>query len=258
MGESGMERTQSDELTGKVAIVTGAGRNIGRAIALSLAAAGASVVVAARSSRAQAEETVALIEASGGKARVAIADVSVEAGAERLVDECIAAYGRLDVLVNNAAVRHETPLLKMTYDEWRRVLSASLDSVFLCTRSALPHLIESGGGSIINLGGQSAHAVVTERAHVVTAKAGVAAFTRAVALEFAEHNITANCVVPGSIDTQRGLPGAPERPASRKIPPLGRLGSVKDVAAVVRLLAGPDGRYITGQTIHVNGGGFMP
>jgi 3-oxoacyl-[acyl-carrier protein] reductase len=245
-------------MAGKVAIVTGAGRNIGRAIALSLAAARATFVVAARSSRAQAEETVALIEAAGGKASLAIADVSVEAEAERLIGECVNAYGRLDVLVNNAAVRHETPLLKMTYDEWRDVFSASLDSVFLCTRAALPHLIAAGGGAIVNFGGQSAHAIVTERAHVVASKAGVSAFTKAVALEFAEHNITANCVVPGSINTQRGLPGAPERPASRKIPPLGRLGTVEEVAAVVRLLAGPEGRYITGQTFHVNGGGFMP
>jgi 3-oxoacyl-[acyl-carrier protein] reductase len=258
MSEAEAGARRSDELAGKVAVVTGAGRNIGRAIALSLAAAGATVVVAARSSRAQAEETVALIEAAGGRAGLATADVSVEADAERLIGECVNAYGRLDVLVNNAAVRHETPLLKMTYDEWRQVFSASLDSVFLCTRAALPHLIAAGGGAIVNFGGQSAHAVVTERAHVVASKAGVSAFTKAVALEFAEHNVTANCVVPGSINTQRGLPGAPERPASRKIPPLGRLGTVEEVAAVVRLLAGPEGRYITGQTIHVNGGGFMP
>jgi 3-oxoacyl-[acyl-carrier protein] reductase len=258
MSEAEAGARRSDELAGKVAIVTGAGRNIGRAIALSLAAAGATVVVAARSSRAQAEETVALIEAAGGRAGLATADVSDEADAERLIGECVNAYGRLDVLVNNAAVRHETPLLKMTYDEWRQVFSASLDSVFLCTRAALPHLIAAGGGAIVNFGGQSAHAVVTERAHVVASKAGVSAFTKAVALEFAEHNVTANCVVPGSINTQRGLPGAPERPASRKIPPLGRLGTVEEVAAVVRLLAGPEGRYITGQTIHVNGGGFMP
>ncbi|HEX5139619.1 MAG TPA: SDR family NAD(P)-dependent oxidoreductase, partial [Dehalococcoidia bacterium] len=164
MSEAEAGARRSDELAGKVAIVTGAGRNIGRAIALSLAAAGATVVVAARSSRAQAEETVALIEAAGGRAGLATADVSVEADAERLIGECVNAYGRLDVLVNNAAVRHETPLLKMTYDEWRQVFSASLDSVFLCTRAALPHLIAAGGGAIVNFGGQSAHAVVTERA----------------------------------------------------------------------------------------------
>jgi 3-oxoacyl-[acyl-carrier protein] reductase len=239
-------------------VVTGGGRNIGRAIALSLAAGGAHVIVSAHTSVPQAEETVNLVRASGANADLILADVSDPGSVTNLMSEVGARNGRLDILVNNAAIRFETPLLDMSFEEWRSVLAVNLDGVFLCTKAALPHLIAAGGGSIVNLGGQTAHAVVPERAHVVASKAGVAAFTKAVALEFADRDITANCVVPGSIDTMRGLPGAPERPSSRRIPPIGRRGSVWEVAAMVRTLSGPDGRYITGQTIHVNGGGYMP
>src|SRR5687767_3340528 len=135
MADEDIGMRRSDELAGKVAIVTGAGRNIGRAIALSLAAAGANVLVTARTSVAQAQETAALIQAGGGKAGVALADVGGEADVDRLMRETIAQFGRVDILINNAAVRHETPLLEISYDEWREVFSASLDSVFLCTKA---------------------------------------------------------------------------------------------------------------------------
>ena len=258
MAEYEIGRRGDDDLAGKVALVTGAGRNIGRAIALALANGGAGIVVNARTSVEDAEETVALIEETGSEADLILADVSKPDDVARLVEQTIERFGRLDILVNNAAVRHETPLLGMSLEEWHAVFAATLDSTFLCTKAALPHLIEAGDGAIVNIGGQTAHAPVTERAHVIAAKAGVVAFTKAVALEFAPHNVTANCVVPGAIDTVRGLPGAPERPPSRKLPPAGRRGSVWEIAAMVRLLAGSEGRYITGQTIHVNGGGYMP
>jgi 3-oxoacyl-[acyl-carrier protein] reductase len=122
----------------------------------------------------------------------------------------------------------------------------------------LPHLLRSQGGTIVNIGGQTGHTGAPNRAHVVTAKAGLAALTKALALDLALKGITVNCVVPGLIDTVRGLPGAPERPASRAAPPIGRLGRPDEVAAVVRMLCGPEARYITGQAVHVNGGGFMP
>jgi 3-oxoacyl-[acyl-carrier protein] reductase len=247
-----------DELAGQVAIVTGAGRNIGRAIARALAAGGASVVVHARSSGAEAAETVNQIEASGGQACVLLGDLTQPDDVDRLVQETMDRFGRVDVLVNNAAVRHETSLLEMSLEEWHSILSATLDTAFLCTKAALPLMLEAGGGSIINIGGQTGHAPVAERAHVITAKGGIAAFTKAVAVEFADRNVTVNCVVPGSIDTVRGVPGAPDRPPSRRIPPAGRLGTVWEIAAMVRMLAGPAGRYVTGQTIHVNGGGYMP
>ncbi len=246
------------ELNGKVAVVTGAARNIGRAIALSLAAGGASVLVNARTSAEQAQETVDLINAAGGTAALYLADITQPAEAEGLMTEAISKFGRIDVLVNNAAVRREIPFLEMTLEEWRSVTAVILDGAFLCTRFAMPHLIAAGGGSVINLGGQSGHLAVAERAHVIASKAGLVGFTRAIAVEFAADNVTVNCVVPGSVDTVRGLPGAPPRPPSHKDPPLGRLGSTQEVAAMIRLLAGPEGHYITGQTIHVNGGAFMP
>jgi 3-oxoacyl-[acyl-carrier protein] reductase len=251
--------TPGTELAGKVALVTGGARNIGRAIARSLAAGGAAVMVNARTSRADAEQTVAMIESAGGKAALHIADVTDAAAVAAMVAATVKQFGRLDFLVNNAAVRSETPFARIGFDEWRRVLSIVLDGAFLCAQACLPHLIRAGGGAIVNIGGQTGHKGATDRAHVITAKAGIAGMTKALALDLAPHHITVNCVVPGTIETVRGLPGAPERPEHRRsLPPVGRRGEPEEVAAVVRMLCGPDTRYITGQSIHVNGGGFMP
>ena len=244
------------ELAGKVALVTGGARNIGRAIASSLAAGGASVMVNARTSRAEAEKTVEMI---GSKAAVHIADVTDPKAVATLIEATVKRFGRLDFLVNNAAVRYETPFSEMKYDEWRQVLAIVLDGAFLCAQAALPHLIKAGGGSIVNIGGQTGHKGASERAHVITAKAGLAGMTKALALDLAPHQITVNCVVPGTIDSQRGLPGVPDRPAHRRAPPpIGRRGEPEEIAAMVRMLCGPDARYITGQAIHVNGGGYLP
>jgi len=244
------------ELAGKVALVTGAARNIGRAIALELARAGAAVLVHARSSRAEAGQTVADIRASGGRASLQLADVTDSAAVDAMVAACVKEFGRLDLLVNNAAVRAETAFAHMPYEEWRKVLATILDGAFHCSQSCLPYLAK--GGSIVNLGGLTAHKGAEGRAHVVTAKLGVVGFTRALAHDLAPQDITVNCVVPGTIDTARGLPGAPERPPPRSgLPPVGRRGTPDEVAAAVRFLCGPGARYITGQTLHINGGGFM-
>jgi 3-oxoacyl-[acyl-carrier protein] reductase len=244
------------ELDGKVALVTGAARNIGRAIARSLAAGGAGVMVNARTSRAEAEKTVEII---GSNAALHIADVTKPDEARALVDATVKRFGRLDFLVNNAAVRYETAFSSMSFQEWKEVLSIVLDGAFLCAQAALPHLMKAGGGTIVNIGGQTAHKGASERAHVITAKAGLAGLTKALALDLAPHQITVNCVVPGTIESQRGLPGAPERPAHRRAPPpIGRRGEPEEIAAMVRMLCGPDARYITGQAIHVNGGGYFP
>jgi 3-oxoacyl-[acyl-carrier protein] reductase len=244
------------ELAGKVALVTGAARNIGRAIACSLAAGGAAVMVNARTSRSEAEKTVEMI---GSSADLHIADVTKPADVQALVEATVKRFGRLDFLVNNAAVRFETPFEKMKYEEWRQVLAIVLDGAFFCVQAALPHLIRAGGGSIVNIGGQTGHKGAAERAHVITAKAGLAGLTKALALDLAPHQITVNCVVPGTIDSQRGLPGVPERPAHRRSPPpIGRRGDPEEIAAMVRMLCGPDARYVTGQAIHVNGGGYLP
>jgi len=244
------------ELAGKVAFVIGGARNIGRAISRSLAAGGASVMVNANTSKAMAEETVKMI---GGSADLFIADVTNPAQVKALVEATLKRFGRLDVLVNNAAVRSETPFEQITLEDWRKVVSTILDGAFLCTQACIPHMEKAGGGTVINIGGLTGHRGATGRAHVIAAKSGLAGMTKALALDLAPKKITVNCVVPGTIDSQRGLPGVPERPAHRAAPPpIGRRGEPEEIAAMVRMLCGPDARYVTGQAIHVNGGGYMP
>jgi len=247
------------ELAGKTALVTGGARNIGRAISCALAAGGANVMVNANTSRAAAEETVALIRKAGGQAELFVADVTDSAAVMAMVNATVQRFGGIDLLVNNAAIRIETPFADITLEEWRRVIAIVLDGSFNTTQACLPHLIKSGSGAVVNIGGQTGHKGAKERAHVVTAKAGIAGLTKALAHDFAEYGITVNCVVPGSIETQRGLPGAPERPAHRgALPLIGRRGATGEIAAMVRMLCGPDARFITGQAIHVNGGAVMP
>jgi 3-oxoacyl-[acyl-carrier protein] reductase len=248
--------TRGTELAGKVALVTGGARNIGRAIARALAAGGASVMVNAKTSKAMAEETVKMI---GSSAALYMADVTNPKEVQELIKSTVSRFGRLDILVNNAAVRHENAFSSISYEEWRSVLSIILDGAFLCTQACVPHMEKAGGGTVINIGGLTGHRGATGRAHVIAAKSGLAGFTKALALDLAPQHITVNCVVPGTIDSQRGLPGVPERPAHRAAPPpVGRRGEPEEIAAMVRMLCGPDARYITGQSIHVNGGGYMP
>jgi 3-oxoacyl-[acyl-carrier protein] reductase len=249
-----------DELSGCVAIVTGSARNIGRSIALELAAAGAAVIVNARRSERAGEAVVAEIRGGGGRAELKLADVSSPEGAAALIAAAVDHFGRLDILVNNASVRRETDFARLEYQEWRETLAVTLDGAFLCTREALPHLIASGRGAVVNIGGLSAHTGAARRAHVVAAKAGLAGLTRALAHDLAPNAITVNCVAPGVIDTVRD-PGSADggTPAhlALHVPLAGRRGRPDEVAAAVLFLCGPDARYITGQTIHVNGGTFM-
>jgi 3-oxoacyl-[acyl-carrier protein] reductase len=214
--------------------------------------------VNARTSREDAADTVSQIASAGGRAAFHLADVTDADAVAAMVQATVGRFGRLDCLVNNAAIRAETPFAGMPLAEWRRVLSTVLDGAFLCAQACLPHLQRAGSGSIVNIGGMTAHMGAAGRAHVVVAKAGLSGMTRALALELAPHGITVNSVVPGSIETVRGLPGAPERPAHRQgLPPVGRRGEPDEVAAAVRFLCGPGARYITGQSLHVNGGGHM-
>ena len=248
-----------DELQGKVALVTGGARNIGRAISRALAAGGATVMINANTSRAEAEETRAMIEQGAGKADVYFADITDSEAVGQMVDAIAQRHARIDILVNNAAIRVETPFAQIALDEWQRVIATVLDGAFICTQACLPHLIRAQGAAIVNIGGQTAHKGAVNRAHVVAAKAGLAGMTKALALDLAPHDITVNCVVPGTIETVRGLPGAPPRPEHRRaLPPIGRRGEPEEIAAMVRMLCGPGARYITGQSIHVNGGGLMP
>ena len=248
--------TEGKELAGKVAIVTGAGRNIGRAIALHLATGGAAVVVNARSNQAEADAVVAEIAAAGGKAIAVLADVGDPAAVEAMAQAALNVFGRIDILVNNASLRREKPIDEMSYAEWREIMDATLNSAFHGVHACLPAM-KKNGGTIINIGGMSAHIGSKGRAHVMTAKAGLLGFTRALAHDLGAYHITANCVVPGAIHTTR--PRTSLNPAHHLTHGTitGEPGKPDDVAAMVRLLAGPGGRNVTGQTIHVNGGAFL-
>ncbi|HYM99194.1 MAG TPA: SDR family oxidoreductase, partial [Aestuariivirgaceae bacterium] len=238
------------------AIVTGGARNIGRAIALALAAGGAAVVINARSNKAAADEALAMIEAKGGKALVQLADISDPAAVQTMVDATVARFGRIDYLINNAALRDEKPIDQMTPALWREVMAITLDGQFYCALACLPHLKKSGAGAIINLGGLSAFTGSKARVHVVAAKAGLVGLTRGLAIDLAADNITVNLVSPGLIGPARA--GGRE-PAHHSIHNTltGERGAPEDIAAMVRFLCGPGARYVTGQTIHVNGGAYF-
>jgi len=245
------------ELRGQAAIVTGAGRNIGRAIALALADGGASILVNARSNRAEAEAVAHEIEAFGGKALVHIGDVANAADVQAMADAAVKHFGRIDILVNNAALRREKPFAEMSYAEWREIMDVTLDGTFHCVKACLPALRQSGSGAIINIGGLSAHTGAKNRAHVVTAKAGIVGFTRALAHDLADDGITVNCVVPGLVDTVRAPGTLPPQHHQTSKTLTGRFSTPQEIAAAVRFLAGPSARSITGQSLHVNGGAYL-
>ena len=246
-------------LGGQVAIVTGSSRNIGRAIALALAADGASLVINARNDDEGADAVVAEIEEAGGKAIKHMADVTDEAAVDGLVKDAKDAFGGIHILVNNAAVRRQQSIETMSLTEWRDVTAIILDAAFLCARACLPPMISSGGGAIVNIGGISAHFGAVNRPHVVAAKAGLIGLTKALAVDYAGRNIRANCVVPGTMDTTRGEnahPVAPHPGGHQAL--IDRLGTPDELASAVRYLCSPGAAYVTGQTLHVNGGRYLP
>ena len=244
------------DLEGLVAIVTGAGKNIGRAIALSLAEGGARVAVNGRSDQSSVDAVVAEIAGKGGEAIAVMADVSDEAAVAKLVAAVVERFGRLDIVVNNAAVRPEKPLAALSYADFRAVTSVILDGAFLIARAALPHLERSGSGAIVNIGGMSAHTGAKGRAHVIAAKAGLVGLTKALAHDLAEAGVTVNLVAPGIIATAREGPVPQHHMLAKTL--AGRQGKPEEIAAAVRFLVGPGARYITGQTLHVNGGTYLP
>ena len=254
--EAGSSR--SGRLDGKVALVTGGVRRIGRATALALASAGASVVINARSSREEAEATAREVETLGVSAMVHLADVTDEQAVASMVEMIMDRFGRIDILINNAAVRRESPFASMTYAEWREIMAIILDGAFLCARAVVPHMVRQGSGRIVNIGGVSAHTGAMERAHVAAAKAGITGLTRALAVEFATAGITVNCIAPGRIGGKRSATsGAGLSLPHGAGPIVPREGTPEDVAEVVLTVCGPAGGFITGQTIHVNGGMFL-
>jgi 3-oxoacyl-[acyl-carrier protein] reductase len=246
------------ELDGLIAIVTGAARNIGRAIALDLADGGASLAVVTKSDMDGAKAVAAEIESKGGKAIALQADIRDPISVRKMIEEAAGIFGRIDILVNNAGVRPESPLEDLSWEEWRAVQGVILDGAFLCTQAALPLIEKNGHGAIINIGGLTAYTGAANRAHVVSAKAGLDGLTKALSVELGPRGITVNLVSPGLIDTVRGKSSTAVPDHHKKHATLlGRRGRPEDVASMVRYLAGPKARFVTGQTIHVNGGVFM-
>ncbi len=245
------------ELSGRVAIVTGAGRNIGRAIALALADAGAAVVVNARANRGEAQAVAEEIERAGGRAIAITADVTDPDAVREMTAAAAAHLGRIDILVNNAAVRLEQAFDRMTLAQWRAVTAVILDGAFNCAQACLRHMRQAGGGVIVNIGGLSAHTGAARRPHVVAAKAGLLGLTRALAHELAPDNIRVNTVTPGLMATPRPAESPEPEHHSRIHALLGRRGLPEDIAAAVRFLCGPGASFITGQNIQVSGGAFL-
>jgi 3-oxoacyl-[acyl-carrier protein] reductase len=242
--------------TGKVALVTGAGKNIGRTIALDLAANGAFLVVNGRSDRGAVDAVVAEINAAGGQAIGCMADVADPVQVQAMIETAVAAFGGLDILVSNAGLRRQTSFLEMSLAEWREILSVALDGAFILCHAAVPHMLGRGSGAIVALSGISTHVGTPQRCHVSASKAGLEGLMRALAIELAPLGITCNTVAPGAVDTVRGT-SAGALPATLSDIPLGRKAAMEEISAAVRFLAGPDGRFITGQTLHVNGGAFL-
>ena len=243
-------------LSGHVAIITGAARNIGKATALRLAAEGACVVVNAVQDEEAAQLVVDEIISKGGKAIAHIADVTDEEAVNGLVNAAVSKYGRLDIIVSNASIRGQKPIMDMTTEEWRHVLAVPLDGAFFLARAAVPHLINSGSGRIITLGGISAYVGTANRAHVLASKSGLVGLTRALAVELAPHGITCNVVSPGMIDTVRPA-SAGVMPPAKVSPPIDRKGQPEEIASMINYLCQPEAAYITGQTLHVNGGMYL-
>ena len=248
-----MADTQS--FAGKVIVITGGARNIGRALALEMAAAGAAVCVTSRAARAELDAIVATITAQGGRAIRHVGDATDPANVRQLVDATGQAFGRIDMLVNGAVVHVVKPFLEITPEEWRKTLATVIDSAFYCTQACLPSMLANGGGAIVTLGGMQSLSGAAKRVNGSVAKHGLVGFTRGIAREFGDRNIRANCIAPGTMNTTRPA-GRAARPEPTGIP-LKRYGEADEIASVVRFLAGPGASGLTGHAIQVNGGQMM-
>ncbi len=245
------------ELAGEVAIVTGAGINTGAVIARTLARDGAAVVINYRSAAAGARATIDAITASGGKAIAVEGDVTRLEDVERLAARAVEAFGTVSILVNNANVRSYRPLMEITPEEWRKTLAPTLDGSFYCIQACVPLMRKLGHGTIVNIGGSSAHSGRPNRCHVAAAKAGLAGMTGSLASELAPDNITVNCIVPGRIDTPRPEVVAHDPGPARHKSPSGRSASSQEIANLVRFLCGNECRFISGAMLHANGAAYV-
>ena len=244
------------KLEGKVALVTGSGRNIGRATVLKLAAEGANVVVNARANEQEAHSVAREAQDLGVKALPIIADVGKRDEVEALAAKALSEFGRVDILINNAAIRPHKPFMELTIEDWERVRGVVLDGALYLTHAIVPSMVKNKYGRVLFFVGDGAFSGRGKgRAHLSAAKMGLVGMARGLASEFAEHNIRVNVVSPGSIDTRRDNPEwyGGRTPDAAGIP-LGRQGHVDEIAATCLFLVSEDGGFITGQTIHVNGG----
>ncbi len=246
------------KLEGKVVVVTGASRGIGRAIALKLADEGAKVVVNYSGSQTKAEEVVAMIQEGGGEAIAVQASVSQTEEVTALMDTAVKTFGSLDILVNNAGITRDNLLMRMKEDEWDDVLDTNLKGVFLCTKAVTRQMMKQRAGRIINISSIVGVAGNAGQANYVAAKAGVIGLTKTTAKELASRNILVNAIAPGFIETEMTdqLPEDIKQGMLTQIP-LAKLGQPEDIAKAVVFLASEDANYMTGQTLHIDGGMVM-
>jgi 3-oxoacyl-[acyl-carrier protein] reductase len=246
------------DLSGKVALVTGAGRGIGRAIALQLGAAGAKVAVNYNASEAAAEEVVGAIASEGGEARAVKANVSSPEEVDGMINALVKDWGRVDILVNNAGITRDNLLMRMSNEEWDAVIDTNLRSVYYCTRAVVRPMMRNRWGRIISISSIVGATGNVGQANYAAAKAGIIAFTKSVAQEFASRGITANAIAPGYVltDITAVLPDELKEQMLKTIPS-GRAGEPEDIASVALFLASDLSAYVTGQVLHVNGGMAM-
>ncbi|MDE5413002.1 3-oxoacyl-[acyl-carrier-protein] reductase [Alkalihalobacterium chitinilyticum] len=246
-------------LNGKVALVTGASRGIGKSIALELAQNGAKVAVNYAGSKEKAEAVVSEIVANGGEAIAIQADVADSDAVQSMVKEVISTYGSLDILVNNAGITRDTLVMRMKDEDWDAVLNTNLKGVFLCAKAVTRQMMKQRSGRIINISSVVGVLGNAGQANYVAAKAGVIGLTKSLARELANRNITVNAVAPGFIETDMTDQLTDEIKESMLSQiPLSKLGQPQEIARVVRFLASEDSSYMTGQTLHVDGGMYMP